>query len=542
MEEKRRRFHIFLPIIFAVVFIAGMFLGARLISGGSSSDAAKSLFSFGGKYDKLNDVLNYIQKSYVDSVTRQQLVEDAISSLLEKLDPHSVYITAAEFNDANDPLIGSFEGIGVEFRIQRDTITVMNVIPGGPSDSVGVKAGDRIVKVNGKNVAGIKITNSDVMKKLKGKRGTEVTISVFRRGMKKLLSFTITRDVIPTYSIDIAYMLTKEIGYIKISKFSATTHKEFISSLKNLRSKGMIKLVLDLRDNGGGYLQSAIDLADEFLSDGKLIVYTKGVHKPKSVTNATEEGNFESGQLVILINEFSASASEIVAGAIQDNDRGTIIGRRSFGKGLVQEQLMLYDGSAVRLTVARYYTPTGRCIQRSYAGGTEEYYTQFYEQFFDGELENPDSIKFADSLKFKTPKGKIVYGGGGIMPDVFVPLGKNEKIKYFNSLFNKGLMYQFAFDYTDKNRQTIKNKYKNAKEFINGFIVDNAAFNEFIAYTEKSGIKKDEEGIANSNDNIRIYLKAYIGRNLFDDEAFYPVIQKTDYTLNKAINVLDSLK
>jgi len=542
-ENRKKRSYIFLPIIFALIFIAGIFLGARLISGDSISRSGNSLFSFGTrKYNKLNDVLNYIHESYVDSVSINKLTEEAIGALLEKLDPHSVYISAAEFNEANDPLLGSFEGIGVEFRIQRDSITVMNVIPGGPSDKIGVRAGDRIVKVNDKNVAGIKITNTDVMKKLKGKRGTEVKISVFRRGIKKLMEFNIVRDVIPTYSLDIANMLTNKIGYIKLSKFSATTYDEFMAALKKLKAKGMTKLVLDLRDNGGGYLQAAIDIADEFLSKDKLIVYTKGVHKPKSISYATDKGDFENGQLVVLINEFSASASEIVTGAIQDNDRGIVIGRRSFGKGLVQEQVKLNDGSAVRLTIARYYTPTGRCIQRPYSEGTEEYYNQFYEQFVNTDLENPDSIKFADSLKFKTPKGKIVYGGGGIMPDVYVPYSKDEKSSYFNLLFNKGLIHQFTFDYTDKNRQSLKSRYKDAQGFVAGFTIDDATFNEFIAFAEKSGIKKDENGITLSDEKIRTYLKANIGRNEFGDEAYYPVIEKTDNTLNKAINVLDTLK
>ena len=368
MKENKWNYKIYLPVFFALVFVAGVFLGIKfipIISGNSSNKTFPLGF---GKYDKLNDVLNYIQDSYVDTMSRKKLTEEAISSLLDKLDPHSVYISAEEFNDANDPLLGSFDGIGVEFRIQRDSITVMNVVPGGPSEGIGVLAGDRIVKVDGKNVAGIKISNTEVMKKLKGKHGTRVKITVFRRGLRKLIEFNITRGVIPTYSLDIAYMLTKNIGYIKLSKFSATTHEEFVNALQKLKNKGMTKLVLDLRDNGGGYLQAAIDVADEFLEENKLIVYTKGAHRPKTTVNATSEGNFEKGQLVILINEFTASASEIVSGAIQDNDRGVIIGRRSFGKGLVQEQLKLYDGSAVRLTVARYYTPTGRCIQRLIQG------------------------------------------------------------------------------------------------------------------------------------------------------------------------------
>jgi carboxyl-terminal processing protease len=543
MNDIRGKLHVYLPIIFALVFIAGMFLGAKLIINGYSSGHENIMSYVGfGKYDKLNDAINYIQKSYVDSISKEQLTEDALSSLLEKLDPHSVYISAVEFNDANDALIGNFEGIGVEFRIQRDTITVMNVIAGGPSEEVGVFAGDRIVKVDGKNVARIKITNNDVMKKLKGKRGTKVKIGVYRRGLKKLLHFTITRDVIPTYSLDIAYMITNNIGYIKLNKFSATTHEEFINALLKLKAKGMKNLVLDLRYNGGGYLQAAEELADEFLSDGKLIVYTKGVHKPKSMVYATKKGNFENGHLVILIDEFSASASEIVAGALQDNDRATIIGRRSFGKGLVQEQVKLYDGSAIRLTVARYYTPTGRCIQRSYANGTEEYYTQYYERLLNENSGNPDSSAFADSLKFKTPKGKIVYGGGGIMPDIFVPMGKDENSKYFNLLLNKGLIFQFAFDYTDKNRHTIKNTYKNAQGFIKNFSVDESLLNELLAFAEKNGVKKDEKEIALSGNNIKVYLKAYIGRNIFSDEGYYPVIQQVDNTLKKAIEVLDTLK
>ena len=543
MEEKRRKLFIYLPVIFALIFIAGMFLGARIISGSSSIGLSGSIFPVGAaKYDKFNDVINYIQNSYVDTVSRKQLTDEAISSLLEKLDPHSAYISAAEFNDANDPLLGSFEGIGVEFRVQRDSVTVMNVIPGGPSESIGVIAGDRIVKVDGKNIAGIKISNNDVIKKLKGKRGTKVAISVFRRGVNKLIPFTITRDVIPTYSLDIAYMLTSKIGYIRLNKFSATTFQEFDDALKKLKEKGMTKLVLDLRDNGGGYLQAAIDIADEFLSEGKLIVYTKGIHKPKSVEYATNKGNFEKGQLVILVNEFTASASEIVSGAIQDNDRGIIIGRKSFGKGLVQEQVKLSDGSAIRLTIARYYTPTGRCIQRPYNEGTEEYYNQFYEQLIAGESENHDSIKFADSLKFKTPKGKIVYGGGGIMPDVYITVDKDEKSKYFNLLFNKGFIFQFAFDYVDKNRQNLKRMYENSQEYINGFTVTDAILNDLINYSTKNGLKKDENGIKLSGDKIKIYLKANIGRNIFREDAYYPVIQKVDNTLIKAISVLDTLK
>jgi carboxyl-terminal processing protease len=540
MEEQKnkRKLTIYLPIILALIFIAGMYLGS-ILSLNNSSD--KKLFSFGlGNYDKLKDVMNYIEESYVDSITVDQLTEDAISSLLEKLDPHSVYISAVEFNDANDPLLGSFEGIGVEFRIQKDTITIINVIAGGPAEDKGVMAGDRIVKVDGKNVASVKITNTQVMKLLKGPKGTTVKISVFRHGVTELLDFTITRGVIPTYSVDIAYMITNDIGYIKLNKFSATTYQEFVKGLIKLKGKGMTKLILDLRDNGGGYLKAAIDVADEFLAEGKLIVYTKGAHKPKEEEYATKTGNFEKGSVVILIDEFSASASEIVAGALQDNDRATIIGRRSFGKGLVQEQLQLYDSSAIRLTIARYYTPTGRCIQNPYDDGTEEYYNEFYQRFIDGELENIDSTKFADSLKFTTPKGKIVYGGGGIMPDIFVGIGKDENSKYFTSLYNKGLITQYAFDYVDKNRSTLKATYTNADGFIKYFSIDETLFYEFIQYGIKNGVVKDDEAIVLSGKNIKTYLKAFIGRNLFDDEAFYPTLHLTDKTVLKAVEVLNA--
>lgn len=542
MEEPKnnKKIYIYLPIILSLVFISGMFLGSILSSGGS---ADKKLFSFGfGDYDKLKDVMNYIEESYVDSVTQDQLTEDAISSLLEKLDPHSVYITAAEFKAANESLEGSFEGIGVEFRIQRDTVTVINVIAGGPAEEKGVLAGDRIVKVDGKNIASVKITNTQVMKLLKGPKETTVVISVYRHGEKELLDFTITRGVIPTYSMDIAYMITGDIGYIKLNKFSASTYTEFAKGLKELKGKGMTKMILDLRDNGGGYLSPAIKIADEFLPDDKLIVYTKGAHKPKNEDFATEKGDFEKGDVVILIDEFSASASEIVAGAIQDNDRGTIIGRRSFGKGLVQEQIQLFDGSAVRLTVSRYYTPTGRCIQKPYDEGTEEYYNEFYQRFFDGELESADSIKFADSLKFTTPGGKIVYGGGGIMPDVFVGLGKDDNSKYFNSLFNKGVINQYSFDYADKNRNTLKLKYTDAEDFVKNFMLSETEFNEFVIYAEKMGVEKDESGIELSKTNIKTYLKAYIGRNIYDDAAFYPVLHLADKTVLKALEVLKSAK
>jgi len=540
MENSSRKKFIYLPIMFAIVFVAGMFLGVKLLRfSNGTGNTIKDFFSPNlNNYNKLNDVINYIETSYVDTVNHDKLIEFAINGILQNLDPHSAYIPAADFNDVNDPLMGKFDGIGVEFRILKDTVIVINTIPGGPSEQRGVKAGDRIIKVEGKSIAGIKITNELVMKKLKGKKGTEVNITVFRPGLPKLFEFKIIRAPIPTYSIDVSYMVTNNIGCIKLSKFSKTTSEEFSNALLTLKSKGMTKLILDLRGNGGGFLDAAIDLSDEFLSNGKLIVYTEGLHRSKKSSFATGSGSFENGELVILIDENSASASEIVSGAIQDNDRGIIIGRRSFGKGLVQEQVDLIDGSAIRLTVARYHTPTGRCIQKSYKNGSDEYYNDFAHRFTDGEMLNADSIPLADSLKFKTPKGKIVYGGGGIMPDIFVPIDTAQNTKYFIQLYNKGIIYQFGFDYADSHRQQIKATYKNAENFNKSFMVSEAIFEGLIKSGEKNGVKRNDKAIKASTVIIKTELKAAIGKNIYGNEALYPLLNNTDNTFLKAIEVL----
>ncbi len=481
-------------------------------------------------------MVNYIVQEYVDSIDKNHLAEEGIYGILDNLDPHSQYITAEEFNDVNDQLIGNFEGIGIQFRIEKDTITVIHPIAGGPSEKVGLMAGDRIVFVDDSLVAGVGVTDRDAMKKLKGKRGTEVKVGIFRRGLIGLLDFTITRDVIPTYSVDIAYMPLETTGYIKVSKFSATTFDDFNDATGELKERGMKNLILDLRGNEGGYLKSAIDMADEFLEKEKLIVYTEGNNQPRESFYATNKGKLEDIDVVILIDGGSASASEIVAGAIQDNDRGFIIGRRSFGKGLVQRQLDLLDGSALRLTIARYYTPTGRCIQRPYTKGNgfEDYYSESYHRFINGELEEQDSIHFNDSLKYITPGGKVVYGGGGIMPDVFVPIDKDERLQYFNNLIQKGLIFRFAFDYTDKYRSDLQ-QYKNFDSFNKQFIISDVLFDEFIDNANTSGVKQDVEGVEFARDRIKIMLKAYIGRNLFDDEGFYPIYHTIDNIFIEAI-------
>lgn len=529
MEKSKLK--IYLPLIFAGIILAGILLGLELGKVGKSD-------SFLGRtrQDKINEVINYVKQNYVDTISRDALEDKAINGMLQSLDPHSVYISPSEFHEASDPLLGGFEGIGVQFRLERDSITVVNPVSGGPSEKLGIRAGDRIVKIDGKNVASVKIKNNDVLRKLKGPKGTKVNVSIYRKGVKGLLDFTITRDVIPIYSLDVSYLVEPGIGYIRLNNFSATTTDEFRKALTDLNSKGMKKLILDLRGNGGGRLQAAIDVADEFLPDGKLIVYTKGVHHPKETANSTAGGLFKKGELVVLIDEWSASASEIVAGALQDNDRGTIVGRRSFGKGLVQEELDFKDGSAVRVTVARYYTPTGRCIQKSYKNGTEEYYNDYYHRILSGEMENPDSIHFADSLKFKTPKGKVVYGGGGIMPDIYVRVTKDSTYKYFNLLANKGLIYQYAFDYTDKNRRSLN--YKTFDEFNRKFEVTDAMYSDFLSTTLKSGIKREGKDLAASDTRVKVLLKAYIGRNILDNPGFYPLLNSIDETFLKAVEVL----
>lgn len=485
-------------------------------------------------------MVDYIVNEYVDTISREELTVDGINGILDNLDPHSQYIAAEEFHEANDPLIGNFEGIGIQFRIEKDTIVVIQTIPGGPSEKVGLLAGDRVVLVDDSLLVGSDLDNKLAMSKLKGKRGTKVDVGIYRRGLDDLLDFEITRDVIPTFSIDISFMPEPGIGYIKVSKFSATTYDEFRESTKELLDNGMEKLILDLRGNTGGYLQAAINMADEFLEKGKLIVFTEGKSQPRESFYATQKGRLENHNLVVLIDGGSASASEIVAGALQDNDKGTIIGRRSFGKGLVQRQLDLLDGSALRLTIARYYTPTGRCIQKPYdrENGFDDYYSESYQRYMNGELEEQDSIHFNDSLKYLTPEGKIVYGGGGIMPDIFVPLEKGEEYVYFNKLVNKGLMFRFSFFYADKNRSSFQ-KFENFGEFHKQFNITSVVFSEFLEFAADKGVKQDDEGILMNEDRIKTLLKANIARNLFDDAGFYPIYLTIDNVFIEAVAELN---
>ena len=487
---------------------------------------------------RFDEVMYYIENDYVDTVKGKQLEETAIVKMMEQLDPHSQYISLDEFNAVNDPLLGSFEGIGVQFRIVDDTVAIVNTIKGGPSEKVGIMAGDRIVYVNDSLIAGVKIKNDSVMRLLKGPKGTKVRVKNHRRGVEGLLDFTITRDVIPTYSVDIAYMLDPTTGYIKLSKFSATTYTEFVSAVRQLKAQGMKRLVFDLRGNTGGYLNEAVDIADEFLPKGSLVVFTEGKNRPRTVFKARKKGSLEDIPVAVLIDGESASASEIVAGALQDNDRGVIVGRRSFGKGLVQEQIMLSDRSAIRLTVARYYTPTGRCIQKPFDGNMEDYLLESYDRYENGELFSADSVHFADTLKYVTPKGKTVYGGGGIMPDVYVPLVDDSTEYYFNRITNLGILYQFAFDYSDQHRQELS-QYKTVEDFDKSFKVTDAMFNDLVKKAADKGVKGNAVQVNVARKEANVLLKAYIARNLFDDEGFYPLYAPMDDILQKALEVIE---
>lgn len=488
--------------------------------------------------EKLNALLFHLQRSYVEDVNTEELVDNAIISILEDLDPHSMYIPADELQAMNEPLEGNFEGIGIQFNIMKDTILVVSPISGGPSERLGILSGDRIVQIEGEVVAGVGIKNSDVMKKLKGPKGTLVNISILRKGKKSLIPFEIERDKIPIYSVDAHYMAAPEIGYIKVNRFAATTMDEFRDALTNLKNQGMKDLVLDLQGNGGGLLRAATEMADEFLDDEKLIVYTEGRAYPKRESLARREGLFENGRLVILIDEGSASASEIVSGAVQDWDRGVIVGRRSFGKGLVQRPISLPDGSAVRLTVQKYYTPSGRSIQKPYTEGVEAYKKEKYERFYNGELTSADSIQLPDSLKYFTNRNRMVFGGGGIMPDVFVPLDTTSFSELNTQLIRKGVFNQFALSYTEKNRKNLEKQFDSVDDFIQLFECNDKIMSDFKSFAVEEGIEFDNEQYKQSQVLITNRIKALIARNIWDTSAYYQVFNPFWPTYQKALSVL----
>ncbi len=494
---------------------------------------------------KLQTFFKYVQLAYVDTVNSQRLAEDAIKAILKDLDPHSVYISKKELKRMNEPLEGNFEGVGIQFNILHDTIVVVSPISGGPSEKLGIRAGDKIITIEGKTVAGVGFTNKDVIDHLRGPKGTKVTVGIKRHGVKELLDYTITRDKIPIYSVDAAYMATPKTAYIKLNRFSATSMREITTALDSLKKLGMKNIILDLRGNSGGYLRTAIDLAGYFLPKKRLVVYTQGRSYPRDDYVTTRDGEFMKGKLVILIDEGSASASEIVSGAIQDWDRGLIIGRRSFGKGLVQKPFVLPEGSAIRLTIARYYTPTGRSIQRPYSEGAEEYYNDVYERYKAGELTNQDSIHFADSLKFKTLISKrTVYGGGGIMPDIFVPLDTTRGSDMYTDIMRKGLLNTFALDYLDEHRAELLKKYPGFDLYNNGFFIDKDIMDEFLGFVVENDIEVSEEDLDKSKILIETYLKALIARSLWGSTEFYRVSNSIDATYKRALESLkdDSFK
>lgn len=533
MKYKNSRIQIILPIVIVFSLIGGMLINSLLFNRTAQNPIGKALNIY-PQTNKLDLILNTISMDYVDTVSQSKLIEAAIPAIFKKLDPHSVYMTADQIKKANESLNGSFGGIGVQFMVFQDTVTVVRVIPGGPSEEVGLIAGDRIVEVDSTKIAGKGILNDSIISLLKGPEGTNVNIKVVRKGVKKPLAKSITRGLIPVPSVDISYMITDDIGYIKVNTFGMTTYNEFISGLTKLQEEGMKNVIIDLRDNTGGYMGAAVSMINEFLAKNKLIVYTKGNSRPKYEYKANGEGNFQDIGVAVLINESSASASEILAGAIQDNDRGIILGRRSFGKGLVQEQKMLSDGSAIRLTVSRYYSPTGRCIQKSYEGGNEDYAMDIMKRFEKGEFVSADSIKFADSLKFTTPGGKTVYGGGGIMPDIFVPVDTTNITDFFTKLANKGIIYKFAFDYVDSNRKQLSN-LKDYKSIVR-YVDQKDVMKKLLAYAKENGVKINYRQLKISRKIIETQLKAYIARDLIDDMGYYPIIREIDSTIKKAVD------
>lgn len=507
-------------------------LVAGIISQGQSPESKLEI-------QKLISAMQLIDLAYVDSVKMNDIVAETIVKTLKDLDPHSSYISKEDVEKVNEPLEGSFEGIGVTFQLFNDTILVVAPIPGGPSEKLGIMAGDKIVAINGENATGEDIDNQWVMDRLRGKKGTTVDVTIYRKGRKGLIDYVIERDKIPLNSIDATFMANANIGYIRLNRFSRSSVDEFRESVTSLRDQGMEKLILDLRGNTGGYLGTAIELADEFLPFDKLIVYTEGTHSPRQDFNATPLGSFEKGKLVILIDESSASASEIVAGAVQDWDRGLVLGRRSFGKGLVQRPFNLPDGSVIRLTTARYYTPSGRCIQRPYEDGKEEYYMDFYNRYKHGELVHADSIKFPDSLRYETANGRAVYGGGGIMPDMFIPWDSSGYSDYYADIRRKGLLNQFTVQYVDDHRKDLLERYPDVKAFRDLFVADESFIKEFTEMAEKEEVPMDEEGWKASGELIQFQLKALIARNLWDVNSFYFIMVDYDDTYSEAVKVLD---
>lgn len=525
-----KRSTVYIPILIAVAMIAGIFLGIKL----NYPSKPVSLMAANIREQKIKQIINYIEFEYVDPVDTDSLLDNTIADMLRKLDPHSTYIAPVNTQRAQESIQGSFDGIGIEFQMYRDSITVVKVVPDGPAAKAGLKAGDRIIGVDGEAAVGENASTTDYVSKLKGPRGTKVIVKAYRPLDKEVYQIPIIRNQIPLVSLDAAYMIDDQIGFIRLNRFAETTYQEFSEGLKELKKKGATKLILDLRDNPGGLLTASTKIADEFLKGKQLIVYTEDRNSKTKYTYAKSKGLFLDGDVVVLINEGSASASEIIAGALQDNDRATIIGRRSFGKGLVQEEMSLADGSKIRLTTARYYTPTGRSIQKPYEDNYEAYQSESFKRFEAGELVNKDSIKVREDLRFVTPKGKVVFGGGGIVPDIFVPIDTSKSLMWLYHILGYGRIDQFAFQYIDNNRKDFQNF--NRQDFVANYDVSAELLDAFL---EQEDLKKYLRATdALTEVYIKIRLKALMARNLFGNDAFFEVLHQNDPIVERARDVL----
>ncbi|MND34928.1 Carboxy-terminal processing protease CtpB precursor [compost metagenome] len=523
-----------IALIAALMMAGGMVVGSRM--GDTSTSDLNFSFPFSARsVDKMSRILQVIQDRYVDTVDIDKVEQQSIEAVMSRLDPHSQYVTPDEYKILSESLDGNFDGIGIEFHMLKDTLLIVNVVPDGPSAEAGLIAGDKIVNVNEKSI--VKASNADIFKVLRGPSGTTVNLGIKRYGQVALQQFSITRGKVPYNSIETSYMLNEQTGYIKIARFAATTHKEFLKSMEKLEQQGLKSLVLDLRGNGGGYLRAAIAIADEFLPNGQLIVYTQGRKQAKEEYFATGSGEFEKGNLVVLIDENSASASEIVAGALQDTERATIIGRRSFGKGLVQDQVLFPDGSALRLTVARYYTPLGRCIQKSYSAGIESYKNEVDERLKHGELFNADSnkIAFVNAPKYVTQSGKTLFGGGGIMPDDFIPVDTSANSVLYNYISYKGLVVDYAYDYMEKNYSMLKS-YTSLEDFVKSFEIADNDVKELMKLAREQKINVNDTDLKRSKGLIKQQIKALIARRYWKDEGFYKVINSNDQVVLRSIS------
>jgi carboxyl-terminal processing protease len=532
-QPSNSRYQIGLPLILCIGLAGGVLIGASM----NRTTAPRTIKD---DMQKFREVLSLVENEYVDETQTDILVEDAIEHMLTKLDPHSAYIPARDREAASEDLRGDFEGIGIEFSIFQDTLVVVSPLTGGPSEAVGVLTGDKIVKVNEKNIAGIGISSQDVFKYLKGPKGTEVKIEVVRGNADQSIQFNIVRDKIPQYSIDVSYMMDNQIGYIKISRFAQTTFDEFKEALDKLKEQGMQKLVLDLQGNPGGYMNQAIDIADEFLKAGDKIVFTKGKDSRYNAESmSTGKGEFEEGDLIVLVNEGSASASEIVSGALQDNDRALIVGRRTFGKGLVQSPFRLDDGSELRLTISRYYTPSGRSIQKPYSEDESEYNQEVMTRYKHGEFFVADSIKFNDSLKYQTTNGRTVYGGGGIMPDYFVPLDTTQNSVYFNRLFNANVPREYAFKYAQNNKERLETM--GFDKYFAEFDITDQMLNQIVDLGNREGVKPMYNDLQLHKKVFQNYVKAEIARRIWGNDGFYPVINESNEILQQAVKMFDRI-